>query len=76
MKEKNLFQELCLGKVSRYCVDDLQGLNFILEKSLGGGGSCTLRLDAQGKTFSQALLRQKFLIPDSIVKECSLAFKK
>ena len=54
---KNLFQELCFGQVRRYSVDGLHGLNFILEESLGGGGSCTLRADAQGKTFSQALLR-------------------
>lgn len=68
-KIKNLFQELCEGKVTRYSLDGLLGLNFILEKSLGGGGSCTLRTDAQGKTFSQALLRQKINIPDSLKDE-------
>ena len=67
---KDLFQELCEGKVRRYCLDNLLGLNFILDQSLGGGGSCTLRSDAQGKTFSQAILRQKFLIPESIVNSC------
>ncbi|MBP6218139.1 MAG: DUF1446 domain-containing protein [Oligoflexales bacterium] len=60
---KNWFQELCQGKVSRHELDGLLGLNFLLEESLGGGGSCTLRTDAQGKTFSQALLRQKLVIP-------------
>ena len=64
-----MFQELCEGKVTRYSLDGLLGLNFILEKSLGGGGSCTLRTDAQGKTFSQALLRQKINIPDSLKDE-------
>lgn len=56
---KNCFQELCLGSVVRYELNHLMGLNFLLEHSLGGGGSCTLRADAQGKTFAQALLKQK-----------------
>ena len=67
---KDLFQELCEGRVRRYCLDNLLGLNFILDQSLGGGGSCTLRSDAQGKTFSQALLRQRFLIPTSVIESC------
>ncbi|MFK7823829.1 MAG: acyclic terpene utilization AtuA family protein [Oligoflexales bacterium] len=67
---KDLFQELCEGRVRRYCLDNLFGLNFILDQSLGGGGSCTLRSDAQGKTFSQAILRQRFLIPKNIVESC------
>lgn len=66
---KNLFHELCLGRVSRYCLDNLLGLNFILEKSLGGGGSATLRADAQGKTFAQAILRQEVFIPKEILEE-------
>ena len=52
-------------------MDDLLGLNFILEKSLGGGGSCTLRVDSQGKTFSQALLRQNIKLPESLHQEIS-----
>lgn len=67
---KDLFQELCKGKVRRFCLDNLMGLNFILDQSLGGGGSCTLRSDAQGKTFSQAILRQRFQIPRSVVESC------
>ncbi len=57
---KNLFQEICKGKVTRYEIDNLMALNFLLDESLGGGGTVTLRADAQGKTFAQALLRQKF----------------
>ena len=66
---KNLFQELCLGRVDRYVLEGLQGLNFLLDHSLGGGGSSTLRTDAQGKTFAQALLRQYFIIPADVIKE-------
>lgn len=68
-KVKNLFQEFCGGQVTRYTLDGLLGLNFLLEKSLGGGGSRSLRADSQGKTFSQALLRQKVLVPISILNE-------
>lgn len=64
---KNLFQEFCLGKVVRYDLDNMQGLNFLLEESLGGGGTASLRVDAQGKTFAQALLRQKMNIPQDIL---------
>jgi hypothetical protein len=64
---KNWFQELCLGNVTRYRLDRLRGLNFLLDKSLGGGGTVTLRTDAQGKTFSQALLRQRVPIPREVL---------
>ena len=47
----------------------MQGLNFLLEESLGGGGSSTLRSDAQGKTFSQALLRQRVAIPELVLND-------
>jgi hypothetical protein len=63
---KDWFQELCQGKVVRYEIESLQGFNFLLEASLGGGGSCTLRSDAQGKTFAQALLRQLVVVPSSL----------
>jgi len=66
---KNWFQELCLGKVTRYRLDRLRGLNFLLDEALGGGGTMTLRTDAQGKTFSQALLRQRVKVPLDILKE-------
>ncbi|MCB9227977.1 MAG: DUF1446 domain-containing protein [Deltaproteobacteria bacterium] len=65
---KDWFQELCYGQVTRYTLEGLKGLNFILEAALGGGGSCTLRSDAQGKTFSQALLRQKVPVPEQVMK--------
>ena len=66
---KNLFQELCFGKVTRYELPNMLGYNFLLEESLGGGGTKTLRVDAQGKTFGQALLAQKMRIPDEILQE-------
>ena len=64
---KNLFQDICFGSVERYELDGLYGFNFLLNKSLGGGGSCTLRTDAQGKTFAQALCSVKLNVPKSVI---------
>ncbi len=64
---KDLFQELCTGKVTRYALPGMKGFNFLLEESLGGGGTRTLRIDAQGKTFAQALLAQKAEIPANVL---------
>ena len=68
---KNLFQELCFGKVTRHKLDGLTGFNFLLESALGGGGTKTMRSDAQGKTFAQALLRQKVVIPKDVLEEAA-----
>jgi hypothetical protein len=43
-------------------------LNFILSDSLGGGGSASLRTDAQGKTHGLALLRMQLDVPDAVLK--------
>jgi len=67
-KVKDWFQELCVGKVTRYSLPGMTGFNFLLEESLGGGGTRTLRIDAQGKTFAQALLAQKISIPANLLK--------
>jgi len=66
---KDWFQELCHGRVKRYAVPKLSGFNFLLESSLGGGGTRTLRVDAQGKTFAQGILRQRLLIPAEVIKD-------
>lgn len=65
---KNWFQELCTGKVIRYRLEGLLGFNFLLESSLGGGGTMTMRSDAQGKTFAQGLIRQKIKIPANVLQ--------
>jgi hypothetical protein len=66
---KNYFQEICHGAVIRYALKNLSGFNFLLDASLGGGGTLTLRTDAQGKTFAQALLRQLAPIPKEILDD-------
>ena len=58
-KMKDYFGDMVEGSVIRYLLPNLHALNFILEDSLGGGGSETLFNDAQGKTYAQALLMLK-----------------
>ena len=57
------FKDICLGKVERYELPNLQSLNFILHDSLGGGGTATLKTDAQGKVHGLALLHLEMDVP-------------
>ena len=54
---KRHFDGLCRGDVERFELPNLGALNFLLHESLGGGGTVSLKTDAQGKTYSSALLR-------------------
>lgn len=56
---KHHFRELCQGHVERYELPNLHALNFVLHEALDGGGTVSLRTDAQGKTLSAALLRME-----------------
>ena len=56
---KQHFGELVKGKVERFELPNLGALNFLLHEALGGGGTVSLRTDAQGKTFGAALLRME-----------------
>ncbi|MBK8726546.1 MAG: hypothetical protein IPL96_11035 [Holophagaceae bacterium] len=60
------FGQICMGAVDRYEVPNLKALNFILHDSLGGGGSESVKTDAQGKTHGQALLRMELEVPDTL----------
>jgi hypothetical protein len=55
------------GGVKRYEADNLRLLNFLLEDSLGGGGSASLRTDAQGKTHGLAVLRMELDVPQEVL---------
>jgi hypothetical protein len=59
---KEFFGDLVKGKVERYELPNLGALNFLLHEALGGGGTLSLRIDAQGKTMSAALLRMEIEI--------------
>jgi hypothetical protein len=57
------FEGIVLGEVERHEMANLRALNFILHDSLGGGGSASLKNDAQGKTHAMALLRMSVEVP-------------
>lgn len=65
---KKHFQGIVKGNVIRYEMDNICALNFILENSLGGGGSESLLNDAQGKTHGQAILKLKVNLPDELIR--------
>lgn len=58
---------LCKGDVVRYELPNLNALNFLLNESLDGGGTVSLKLDAQGKTHASIVLRMKINVPDHLL---------
>ncbi len=71
-KVKKHFGEIVKGEVERFELPNLGALNFLLHESLGGGGTLSLMTDAQGKTFSTALLRMKIEIDDEEANDLGL----
>ena len=70
---KEHFKGICKGEVERFELPNLGALNFLLHKSLDGGGTLSLMTDAQGKTFSTALLRMEVEIPDAEAQDLGLS---
>ena len=66
---KERFQGICHGAVERHEVPNLLAMNFLLHESLGGGGTLSLLLDAQGKTYGQYLLATEMVVDASLVPE-------
>jgi hypothetical protein len=64
---KNWFGSMVHGEVERYLVPNLWALNFLLHESLGGGGTVSLHIDAQGKTYGPALLRCLVEVPEPLL---------
>lgn len=69
---KEHFGEMVKGTVERFELPNLNALNFLLHESLGGGGTLSLMTDAQGKTFSTALLRLKIDVDDAEAKNLGI----
>ena len=65
---KKHFGDMVKGEVERFELPNLGALNFLLHGSLGGGGTLSLMTDAQGKTFSTALLRMYIDLTDEEAK--------
>ncbi len=60
------FGALVKGPVERFELPNLGALNFLLHGALGGGGTVSLRVDAQGKTFGAALLSLEIDLPENL----------
>ena len=61
---KRHFGDFVRGNVVRYELPNLSALNFLLRGALGGGGTVSLRTDAQGKNFGSALLSLQIEVAD------------
>ena len=68
---KDHFRHICRGRVERYELPNLRALNFILHDSLGGGGTESLKTDAQGKTHAQGMLTLEVDLPEKLLAEQS-----
>ena len=69
---KEHFRGICHSDVERFELPNLGALNFLLHESLGGGGTLSLMTDAQGKTFSTAMLRMQIDISDEEARSLAL----
>src|SRR4029077_13470123 len=65
---KEHFTGICFGDVERFEVPNLHALNFLLHESLDGGGTLSLKTDAQGKVYSTALLRMEIPVPVALAR--------
>ena len=66
------FAGVITGDVERYELPNLNALNFLLHGALGGGGTLSLKTDAQGKVFSTAMLRMVLQVPENMVQALKL----
>ena len=65
-KVKKHFEGIALGAVERFELPNIWALNFLLHNALGGGGTKSLKNDAQGKTLAAALLKMEIAIEETI----------
>ena len=63
---KNHFGGIALGKIERFELPNLWALNFLLHEALGGGGTKSLKNDAQGKTLSSVMLRMELEVDEPV----------
>ena len=66
------FAGMINGEVDRFELPNLNALNFLLHGALGGGGTLSLKTDAQGKVYSTALLRMMLDVPDAEARALGL----
>jgi hypothetical protein len=66
------FAGVITGDVERFELPNLLALNFLLHGALDGGGTLSLKTDAQGKVFSTAMLRMVLEVPDDTARALKL----
>jgi hypothetical protein len=66
------FRGMIEGSVERFELPNIGALNFLLHGALDGGGTLSLKTDAQGKVYSTALLRMVIDVPEAIAKRLGL----
>lgn len=66
-KVKTHMKHVCKGTVERFELENIGALNFLLNESLGGGGTVSLKLDAQGKTHASQVLRMELDVPQDLL---------
>ena len=66
------FSGVIEGGVERFELPNLRALNFLLHGALDGGGTLSLKTDAQGKVFSTAMLRMTLDVPDEVARAAGL----
>lgn len=66
------FENVITGTVERFELPNLLALNFLLHGALDGGGTLSLKTDAQGKVFSTALLRMEIEVSDDEARRLRL----
>ena len=64
---KEHFGDVCYGPVERFEMPNLNALNFLLHDSLDGGGTISLRTDAQGKTYGGRILSMEIDVPENLL---------
>jgi hypothetical protein len=57
-----------VSRVERFELPNLSALNFLLHDALDGGGTISLKTDAQGKVYSTALLRMEIPVPRALAR--------
>ncbi len=70
------FHGVITGPVERFELPNLHAVNFLLHGALDGGGTLSLKTDAQGKVFSTAMLRLVLDVPDDEAAAAHLSGEK
>ena len=63
---EDYFSHVLEGKVLSWCVPSINGINFLLKDSLGGGGMASMSIDPQGKSYAQQLLDYEIPVDDKL----------